>query len=602
LILTDLMGIPSYFAWLVRHFEGDIVVEDCPFEEVHNFYLDWNCGIHPAARSRPESTYEEMYEAVIKYLEHLIDEVKPTKLLYIAIDGVAPLGKMKQQHTRRFKAIVDTRETNALKKQYGVPLDEKNQKDFNAISPATIFMEGLSTKIKAFLQNHKQGKYKHLNIILSDATVPQEGEHKILAHMKTQPDNCNCATYGLDSDLIMLSLGTNRENITLVRENTMIKGNHIDLDKETFPVLNYFLISGLRKRIGMIMSPWTTMNELEEQKINGHEAEEEGLNEDQLALQQAQKETFFNTPRELNNVIRDYIVMSFFLGNDFLPSFESLKIRENGISHILRAYKRVVQKRFEYLVNDDLSLNTGFFLDLIKQLAKLEERQLKHQKVGRDRRIKASNAKAQPTSYKEAVDLSQNVEILYQDTINVFAEGWQDRYYQYFFHPKSTIAHNLQIQKDQICADYIKTVHWITKYYFEGCPDWHYYYPHEATPLLSDLVAYLTVDPERANIVQFMLNEPVNPFHQLLMILPPQSSNLLPAPYARLMLDDDSPLIHYFPRSFEFEYYGKRFQWESHPKIPMLDPMELKQHLGGIYDQLTEAERSRCQRGTPIEF
>src|SRR5438552_342261 len=118
------MGIPSYFNWLVKHFEDDIISNDCPFEVIHHLYLDFNGGIHPAARSKPENSLEEMYDAILKYLNYLIEVVQPAEAIYIAIDGVAPAAKMKQQRIRRYKSIKEVAEVNQLKRAYGVDVNE----------------------------------------------------------------------------------------------------------------------------------------------------------------------------------------------------------------------------------------------------------------------------------------------------------------------------------------------------------------------------------------------------------------------------------------------------------------------------------------------
>ena len=57
----------------------------------------------------------------------IIDVCKPTDLIYIAIDGVCPRGKIEQQKYRRFRSA-----------------GEKKIWDTNAISPGTKFMNDLN--------------------------------------------------------------------------------------------------------------------------------------------------------------------------------------------------------------------------------------------------------------------------------------------------------------------------------------------------------------------------------------------------------------------------------------------------------------------------
>ncbi len=596
------MGIPSYFSWLTRHFGDEIISDLNPDQIVDNLYLDFNCAIHPACRSRPESSFEDMEEVVILYLSYIIQVAQPKELLYIAIDGSAPWGKMKQQHTRRFKAVAETQANNKLKAKYGIAINENQQKDFNAISPGTIFMDNLSKRIKLYLQTHHKNLYQHLKIIFSDASRPQEGEHKIIQHIKTQPLNKHCVIYGLDSDLILLSLSLHRPNVILLRENTLIKSNNLDLDINQYPQMSYFLISELRQKIIMIMNPFTTLGELEGLNIFSFNKNDTHPHEVQLTQMRIQNPTFFTTETDSNRIINDYIFLSFFLGNDFIGACEALKIREKGIEHVMRAYKKVIQKRLEFLVYDDYTINVQFLTDLIRCLVPLEESILRKQKIDRDRRIKFNQTKAKPRTYEEALELDSNVDGLYQDTINAFQDGWRDRYYHQRFHFQPTNTYNLQNQKTLICTEYIKTLHWIAKYYFIGCPDWHYVYPYEVPPLLNDLLIYLETYPTKINDVVFSVNQPINPYHQLLMILPPQSSHLLPKPYANLMTNPDSPLIAFFPTQFKFDYYGKRFKWECHPLIPMMNSSDLDQYVCHLDSQLTLDERQRCQLGQLFEL
>ena len=97
--------------------------------------------------------------------------------------------------------------------------------DTNAITPGTKFME----KLSKYLHNIDfKNEYNHdCQVIISDSNEPGEGEHKILQYLKQNYSNNDKRNnsenqyliYGLDADLIMLSMASKINNIYLLRES-----------------------------------------------------------------------------------------------------------------------------------------------------------------------------------------------------------------------------------------------------------------------------------------------------------------------------------------------------------------------------------------------
>ena len=51
-----------------------------------------------------------MYVNVMRYVDRIFAAVRPRRLLFLAIDGIAPRAKMNQQRVRRFRSAQEARE------------------------------------------------------------------------------------------------------------------------------------------------------------------------------------------------------------------------------------------------------------------------------------------------------------------------------------------------------------------------------------------------------------------------------------------------------------------------------------------------------------
>lgn len=54
-------------------------------------------------------------------------------------------------------------------------------------------------------------------------------------------------------------------------------------------------------------------------------------------------------------------------------------------------------------------------------------------------------------------------------------------------------------------------------------------------------------------------------------MLPSYSKDLLPAAFQRLLTEESSPIIHYYPSEFETDLNGKQQDWEAVVLIPFIN-------------------------------
>ena len=211
------MGIPAYFSYIVKQ-HGDIIQKfNSSKFLIPNLFLDCNSIIYDCVRTidNKKNFENKLMKAICEKIQYYIEIIKPTNIVYIAFDGVAPVSKLDQQRTRRYKSQFSNEITNLI-------LDKSND-DWNTanITPGTDFMNNLSHYIHQYFNEPSTFKIK--NLIVSTSQDPGEGEHKLFEDIRVNPNykNENTVVYGLDADLIMLSL------------NHLKFCNHIYLFRET---------------------------------------------------------------------------------------------------------------------------------------------------------------------------------------------------------------------------------------------------------------------------------------------------------------------------------------------------------------------------------
>lgn len=543
------MGIPWYFYNIYNKYntEKDLTIDEQLIANlnIHDLFLDYNSLIHPCSQqeihkinvlnetnlneTNPE---ENIILNCLNYTRYIISVIKPKKL-YIMIDGVAPRAKINQQRERRFKShffkkIISNNEiTNET--------SNKIYWNSNKITPGTLFMDNLIKSLETF---KNQMKNENLEIIISDSNICGEGEHKMMKIISNNYDknsNKKICIYGLDADLIMLSLINQlSNNIILLRDNTF--NTKLNESKRIYTYLNICkLKTYICKDLRFGNNNLSEISDL--------------------------------------NLIYDYIFLCFLMGNDFLEHIPSLLIKEGGINVILKCYNFVIDKYKSPLINlNSLNnndwkscINLDMLKDIFYNLSKSESYFFTNI---------YSAYKSNKSIYKDIYDLNSinttensNIYFYTEDKIKYNETGYKSRYYQYY---------NV-ININSACESYLIGLYWILGYYNNHCHNnWSWYYEYHEVPFASDLYSYLCKNKnkflENINYCESLQSSScISSLEQLFLVLPKESlleiikekNIIIYNKLVRLFNTESKLLDNYYPNKIYLDITNKEYLWQS---------------------------------------
>lgn len=90
---------------------------------------------------------EQIFTSIFAYVDHLFGKIKPKKLFFMAVDGVAPRAKMNQQRSRRFRTAKEAKEVREKAESKGEKLPEEKAFDSNCITPGVSLRSLLSCPV-----------------------------------------------------------------------------------------------------------------------------------------------------------------------------------------------------------------------------------------------------------------------------------------------------------------------------------------------------------------------------------------------------------------------------------------------------------------------
>jgi len=532
------MGIPSYYKKLIDTVPG--LVGNPVAADIQWLFMDYNCLIYhclhrhdtPIYTPDNESWETEFLECVVKYTLKVIKKVSPKSGVFIAVDGVVPMAKMRQQRLRRFKSIWLTQHPE-FSENKGESISNGPVWDRNSITPGTVFMKKLRKRLETMISHEGKKSW-----VLSSSDEPGEGEHKIIAEWRSHKYTGNFAVYGLDADLIVLTI-LGRElcgfenKVWLFREE--VNAGKISYDATGEELFEWFSINTLGN--------WLAAE-----------------------FTDAYKRAF----------ILNYCFAMSILGNDFLPGSLGLKIREDGHSELLDIIRTLTHDNVVLVDSETLEISYDGLKTLFTILSVNEEARIQkyiHKKQMMSRNINGNNDGIE-------IKLGDNNWPLSHIEENVLVSGkmlqqsWKETYLVHFFNGFTFNKRSV----NRVCKDYLYGIQWIWAYYtgaYENvCFNW--FYAFNLPPLwvwLKDYLNEFVIMPEFPENVLVRATD-IRPVVQLVLVLPLESWSLIP-PCVEKKLPQLAP--QFYPSTFSFESVGKRYFWECESMIPLPSILEVKE-------------------------
>uniref|UniRef100_A0A6C0E1K3 Xrn1 N-terminal domain-containing protein n=1 Tax=viral metagenome TaxID=1070528 RepID=A0A6C0E1K3_9ZZZZ len=273
-------------------------------------------------------------------------------------------------------------------------------------------------------------------------------------------------------------------------------------------------------------------------------------------------------------IINDFVFLCFILGNDFLPHIPSLEIVEGGIEVILNVCKTVGRTHGHMTRNT--KGNIVFCVVALQKFFEIiseSEKQLFEQKYKHRSRYFPDDLLTKHATFdgeRYIIDRDNYIE-----DYNIKYFGDED------------------IEK--VCHSYLVGLQWILTYYTKEVPSWKWYYPYHYAPSSSTIINYMSTYSKP----RYHKGLPSPPIMQLISILPPQSSDLLPKSMHNVLKTN---LKKFCPDKIEVDLSGKKQEYQGIVLLPFTEYKVIQKVYEEYVDKLDKNELKRNIIGKTVVY
>ena len=183
LVDGGVLGLTKFFRQKYKH--AWIEIEKNDVHTVEHCAIDMNQVLHSRMKTASKNPVHFM-ASLFSQIDSILRTVRPTKTLVLAFDGPAPFCKMQTQRSRR-----------------------KISPAQSLFTPGTDIMNAMENLMLCYvLQRVNRPEFRDLAVFISGASVPGEGELKIVEWINNHMPNHNESLIicGSDSDIILQAI------------------------------------------------------------------------------------------------------------------------------------------------------------------------------------------------------------------------------------------------------------------------------------------------------------------------------------------------------------------------------------------------------------